>query len=504
MVRYRAWSLAASTVIALLLGDVTPATAAVTFGGTVSSTGTANRWHALAVTAPMRLVGTLSWSGSANLDLLLYDPNNVRRAAASTSRNPETLVFDADLSGTWRFRVRASSGTASYSLTVSASEIPPPDPAEVGEALTAGIAEDTRTWSANVGDADGDGILDVFLVRHDLPARLYLGGSDGRFRETLVGAFPKNDRHDCDWADVNVDGRSDLYCSLGANRGSGVKQNELWIQAADGTFTPSAAAWGVDDPYGRGRWVTFLDVNHDPYPDLFVGNYFPRTDGIESPDRLFINVDGERFVERNEPALTQELGAYCAVATDWDGDGREDLIICAESRLIIYRNEAGSSFTNVTSSVGVSSFWRTVAVGDVNGDGYLDLAMVKRSLFQVQLQNSSGRFTAPTAMRSLVAGRHVALADWDGDGDADIYVTQGTTSSSSTDITSNAPDLLLLNDGTGAFETASIPLTTRGRGDGAEPIDHDGDGTVAFLVMNGEGDPTKIPARSGPLQLIES
>ena len=35
----------------------------------------------------------------------------------------------------------------------------------------------------------------------------------------------------------------------------------------------------VVDMYGRGREATFIDSNHDAYPDLFVGNDFPRSDG---------------------------------------------------------------------------------------------------------------------------------------------------------------------------------------------------------------------------------
>jgi hypothetical protein len=495
-----------SSFVAVLLVPAAPAAGATfTFSGTVSTSGTVSRTHTFGVTAPARIVGTLSWSGSADLDLFLNDAANVRRARSAGSRNPEVITFDADMSGTWKFRVTAASGSASYVLTVSVAAIPPPDPIEVGAAVEAGIAQDTRTWSANISDANGDGIADVFLVRHALAARLYLGDADGRFHETLAGTFRKRDRHDCDWADVNLDGRQDLYCSIGADHGTGVKANELWIQRTDGTFAASAGAWGVTDPYGRGRWVTFIDVNHDPYPDLFVGNHFPRKDGIGSPNRLFINDRGQRFVERVVPGLTREAGGYCARAADLNGDGWEDLIVCGDPKMLIYTNAGGTSFTDVTSSVGVSGFWRSAVAADLNGDARLDLAMLNRGRFQVQLQGSTGRFASPIGTRSLVAGRHVTAADWDGDGDIDLYVTQSTTSTSSSNVTSNAPDLLLRNDGTGTFTpVATIPTTTRGRGDAAEPLDRDGDGAAGFLVMNGEGNPGDIPETAGPIQLIEA
>ena len=145
----------------------------------------------------------------------------------------------------------------------------------------AGIAETTRTWSANVHDFNGDGWDDVLIVRHnEAPARLYRNDG-GTFAEVNWGLFhqpgiPENpdeaDRHDCAWADVDLDGRSDVYCTLGAEHGTVTKTNELWMQHADGTFVDRAAEYGVTDPLGRGRHATFIDVNRDPYPDLYVGN----------------------------------------------------------------------------------------------------------------------------------------------------------------------------------------------------------------------------------------
>lgn len=106
----------------------------------------------------------------------------------------------------------------------NASHIVAPD-----RSVAAGIYEKTESWSANVHDFNNDGWPDVLLVRHfQGPARLYCNDK-GRFTEIHAGMFTRKDRHDCAWADINRDGLSDVYCTLGANYGKGEKKNELWI-----------------------------------------------------------------------------------------------------------------------------------------------------------------------------------------------------------------------------------------------------------------------------------
>jgi hypothetical protein len=116
---------------------------------------------------------------------------------------------------------------------------------------------------------------------------------------------------------------------------------------------------------------------------------------------------------------------------------------------------------------------------------------VRPSSFQIRWQ-ASGRFLSPVLIRSLSAGRDVAAGDFDAQDGVDLYVLQGANSSGI-----NQPDILFLNEGTGtAFTFPQIPQTSRGRGDAVAPIDYDGDGSMDFIVLNGEG-----PA-SGPIQLI--
>ena len=463
------------------------------FTGNVSATGTDWRTHFVQVNVVGSLTVTLNWNTLANLNVNLYAPGGTRVASAtSRTARPEVISYRATVTGSYKVGVKAVKGSASYELRVEYPDDPaPPDTVEIGEAEAAGIYEETRTWSANVADFTSDGHQDFLLVRHSQIARLYRNDGDGTFTEVNKGTFVKNDRHDCAWADVDQDGLLDAYCTLGASHGDGEGRNELWFQQSDGTFVDRATAYGVTDRFGRGRHTTFLDVNHDAYPDLFVGNYYPRTDGLLSPNRLFINLGGTSFAAAPGYGLDREVGAFCVDAADYNNDGWEDLLVCGRRALTLYRNDNGVSFTNVSGAMGVGGFWRSARLVDVSGDGLLDLVSIRPSGFQVRLR-SGASFASPVVTRSLSAGRDVTAGDFDADGTEDLYLLQGATSS-----VSNHPDILLLNDGTGtSFTPAQIPQTSRGRGDAAEPIDYDGDGSMDFLVLNGEG-----PA-FGPIQLI--
>lgn len=436
---------------------------------------------------------TLDWATStANLNVNLYAPNGVRIATAATTSKPEILSHDVTATGSYRIGVKAKSGSTSYTLRVDYPNDPaPPDASEIGQAGSAGIYEQTRTWSANVADFNSDGHQDFLLVRHAQIARLYRNDGDGTFTEVNKGSFVKNDRHDCAWADVDQDGLLDAYCTLGASHGDGEGPNELWMQQPGGTFVNRATAYGVTDRFGRGRHTTFLDVNHDAYPDLFVGNDYPRTDGVLSPNRLFINQGGASFASAPAYGLDHEVGAFCVDAADYNNDGWEDLLVCGRRGLTLYRNNNGASFTNVIGAMGVGGFWRSARLVDLSGDGLLDLATIRPTGFQLRLRLGAS-FASPVLALSLDAGRDVTAGDFDADGAVDLYLLQGATSS-----VSNHPDILLLNDGTGAsFAPAEIPQTSRGRGDAVEPIDYDSDGSTDFIVLNGEG-----PAL-GPIQLI--
>ena len=362
-------------------------------------------------------------------------------------------------------------------------------------ARESGIYEISTSWSIATADYDGDGFTDFLLGRHLRAARLYRNEGDGSFVEAAAGTFGTRDRHDCAWADVDQDGLLDIYCSIGAEHGTATKANELWIQQPDHSFVDRAEEFGVTDPFGRGRRITFIDVNHDVYPDLFVGNLYPRQDEVPSPNRLFINRGGTLFRDARKFGLTREVGAGCAQAADYDGDGWQDLLVCGVQSLHLYRNKDGRMFRDVSASVGVGGRTRSAQLVDVDGDGRLDLVQSQGHTLSVRLQRRDA-FQDPSFSWPLEAGARIAVGDVDRDARPDLYLVVGCGSSSE-----NHPDVMLVNQGDAGFEPVEIPQVRQGCGDVVAPIDYDANGTTDFIVTNGRGF-VRGRRATGPVQLI--
>jgi hypothetical protein len=402
-----------------------------------------------------------------------------------------------------RRRPRSRATTAAASVLVSLAFVAPIAVAPTGEAgagpvfvdvaAAAGLAQTVWAYEAVVGDVDVDGDHDVLLNRRwKVPMRLYRNTS-GTFGEIPAGtAMGISDRLSCVWGDPNVDGRPDLFCAVGAVHGTAVKANELWIQNADGTFVDRALEWGVTDPYGRGRKSTFIDADGDPWPDLFVGNTFPRPDGQPTMNRLFINQGGTRYVERVVPGLTGELGSRCAEAVDVDGDGWQDLLVCGQPNFHVYRNDGGMGFTDIARSLGLAGWIGDAFAANIDRDGDKDLVLLNGNRLRVLPQVAPWTFGAPMLDAPMTNGEVVVAPDLDGDRDRDLYVvTRGRNP--------NPPDIVFRNLTTRFSVPLTVgPSTKVSSGREAAVMDRNRDGRDEVIVVNSV-DGTEVP---GPLQVI--
>lgn len=356
----------------------------------------------------------------------------------------------------------------------------------------AGIYEVNHTMGAYVADYDGDGWDDLLVNRHyGDSSRLYLNDAKGGFTETLAGTLRRRDRGDCDFADVNGDGRIDLYCTVGGKKGgTGPNPNELWIQQPDGTLVNEARSFGVTNRFGRGRDTKFIDANGDSWPDLFVGNAVPRKDGRRGGNKLFINRDGERFSPARGFGLNRPVGGEDAHVVDFDGDGRDDLLLCGKKRLHLYRNVRNERFVNATDAIRKNRRCAATLMEDMDGDGRLDLVRVSRGRLTV-LKQAQGRFRRVLDARPLEGGRALAAGDVDGDGLPDLYVVQSGRAND------DEPDVMLVNRRSGRkLEEIDIPQTREGVGDAVTAIDYDRNGRSDFVVLNGHR------KAEGPIRLI--
>jgi hypothetical protein len=364
-------------------------------------------------------------------------------------------------------------------------------------APNSGLNQITESWDVAVDDYNVDGYPDfIFSPQNGLARQLWRNNGNGTFSlaTTLPGEFI-NDQHGCAWADVDRNGLPDAYCILGATGGTRTKANSLWMQVARGVFDDQGIARGVDDPFGRGRNATFVDANGDGFPDLFVTNYrAPRSNGTVAPNRFFLNLGrdattGEWLGFRSAPeyGLDKPEGERgCTSTVDFNRDGRGDIVFCGAGTLRMYRND-GNGFTDVHSAwLGGDMFVADTAITDVTGDGIRDLVYVslKQFAYRPGWPNGGG-FGPVTQARALYAGRSIAVADVNGDGYKDVYVLQSSGPPGCVGCAPDRPDLLLLNNGSGIFRQVDMPQYTVGAGDKAYAIDIMHDGSSEIIQTNG-------------------
>jgi hypothetical protein len=360
-------------------------------------------------------------------------------------------------------------------------------------AKPAGVYEETGTYDAVVADFDGDGVDDLFIGRHGRKGRLLLN-RNGSFVDHEPLKLEAIDRHGCTAADIDGSGLPDLYCAVGGKRGSGLKSNELWLDPGGPAPVEVASAWGVADQTGRGRLSAFLESKKQQAINLVVTNSPTRVDGLPSLARLFRTTNRDVLKARGTPGIAARLGARALQDADFDGDGREDLLLvtggpqtAAAGSTRLYRNTR-KGLVEVTSKMDIKSFDELDAeLVDLNKDGALDLVQLSEVKLMVSLQKD-GKFKK-VFERNLTEGRAIASGDVNGDKRGDLYLMRSGHDR-------NQPDVMLINRDDGSkWSSMIIPQVTDGSGDDAFAIDHDGNGLDDFLVLNGHN-------LRGPTQLI--
>ena len=360
----------------------------------------------------------------------------------------------------------------------------------------ADIHEVSRTYSGLVFDLDGDRWQDLLINRHwDGPMRLYRNQGDGTFLNVWRQVVPPGERgirdpHGCASADVNGDGRADLFCTTGGVHGTAPNPSVLWIQQQSGELRKRTHHFGVANRWGRGRAATFIHANRDRWPDLFIGNSFPREDRRKSINRLYINVRGHRFRHAGGFGVDRELGAQSVQAADFDRDGREDLALCGKSRLHIFRNVAHQHFRDVTRALGVGGRCQYALLAPMDRRRGLDLVLVRKGGVAVSLYRR-GKLRTTFHLRRDGA-EAAALGDVNGDDRPDIYLLRRGARRGH-----DKRDHVLLNRRGGhRYRGIHIPQTRAGVGDSVQAIDYDQNGLGDFVVENGY-----LHAR-GPVRLI--
>jgi hypothetical protein len=317
-------------------------------------------------------------------------------------------------------------------------------------------------------DFDGDGLLDIYLVQNAGPAsparnRLYRQLPGGRFRDVSAGSGLDV----AGWGmgvavgDVNNDGRPDvLLTEYGRAR--------LFRNNGDGTFTDVSREAGIANP-GWGTSACFLDFDRDGWLDLVIVNYVdydpsrPCHDARGSQEfcspkvfpgaaaRLFRNRGGDRGAKpgviRYEDVTARSglgelpgpgLGVVCA---DFDGDGWPDIFVANDGAAnFLWVNRHNGTFEEEAvarglafNGMGAAQANMGVAVGDIDGDGLLDIFVthLTEETNALWRQGPRGVFQDRTAAAGLASPRWrgtgfgTAFVDLDCDGRLDLAVVNG-------------------------------------------------------------------------------
>jgi hypothetical protein len=285
--------------------------------------------------------------------------------------------------------------------------------------------EFSKAWGSVVADFNGDHHDDVFVVGHDSEDRIWYWTPTGYVPSPWK--FPDIDRHDCDVADVDLDGLLDLYCAQGAEKGTGLKHNELWIGLGKGRFE-LRTNFGADDASGRSRLPKFFDLNHDGWPDLYLENEAtPRDDGLPNYNHVYVNQRNGSFAEVHTIATgdTADKGYQCVAKGDVDGDGWDDLVVCSLSAVAqVYINNHANDFRLLATPA--IAKWRDAKLVDMNGDGKDDLVVLGfDDVFRIYFNTGVAPYYAATpSFSSQLPAKAMALTvgDFNHDGLEDAYV----------------------------------------------------------------------------------
>jgi hypothetical protein len=314
-------------------------------------------------------------------------------------------------------------------------------------------------------DYNNDGLLDIWVPRgawrgkqgRTTPSLLRNNG-DGSFTDVTeeAGLLKPHPSQTSVWFDYDGDGWLDLVVGNETTDPADPDPCELFHNNHNGTFTECAVASGIDvKAFVKG--IACADYDNDGRPDLYFSIL-----GKSGPNKLFHN-DGPdaaghwKFTEVGAKAgIGEMLTTFATFFFDYDNDGYEDLFVSGYSvkgvgdiaadylgmptsgaRAKLYHNNRNGTFTDVTEAAHLNHVYLTMGhnFGDLDNDGWLDFYLgtgnpdLSVLVPNRMLRNAGGKYfqdvTTAGGFGHLQKGHGVAFADFDNDGQQDVFIVVG-------------------------------------------------------------------------------
>ena len=333
-------------------------------------------------------------------------------------------------------------------------------------------ADDNETRSIALGDVDGDGDLDVVAGNFGEPNRLYLNnGSANPFSDDNRGSIAADDNETRSIALGDVDGDGDLDVVAG----NGGQPNRLYLNNSSANPFAEVNRLSISADDNKTRSVALGDVDGDGDLDVVVGNY-------NQPNRLYLKNDNANpFDKANGINITNDEDFTTSIALgDVDGDGDLDVVVgnYNQPNRLYLNNSSANPFANGINITDDDDPTFSIALGDMDGDGMLDVVagngkQINRLYLNSGSANRFGKINGFSISANVNDTRSIAVGDVDSDGKLDVVAGNSSQDGGS-------PNRLYLNNGSSNpfIDVNGINITD----------DNDPTRSLAFGDVDGDND----------------